>query len=146
MIHLDESFLRGSYPPIITPFRNGAVDFDRFEALVDRQVREGSHGVLITGTTAEPSSLTIAERTDLVRAAVQTVAHRVPVVAATGSQSFAETTTLTTEAENAGADALLVKSLDLGTRLLEAITSNLAKAPRSSPQEASSSSFSQRRQ
>ncbi len=108
MIVLEDSFLRGSYPPLITPFRNGAVDFDCFEALLDRQVRDGSHGVLITGTTAEPSSLTIAERMDLVRVAVQTVARRVPVVAASGSQSFAETVALTTAAEQAGADALLI--------------------------------------
>src|SRR5260370_36460372 len=108
MIVLEDSFLRGSYPPLITPFRNGAVDFDCFEALLDRQVRDGSHGVLITGTTAEPSSLTIAERIDLVRAAVRTVAGRVPVVAATGSQSFADTLVLTTDAEKAGADAVLV--------------------------------------
>src|SRR5260370_24847527 len=108
MIGLDELFLRGSYPPLITPFRNGAVDFDCFEALLDRQVRDGSHGVLITGTTAEQSSLTIAERKDLVRVAVQTVGRRVPVVAASGSQSFAETVALTTAAEQAGADALLI--------------------------------------
>ncbi|HYL37931.1 MAG TPA: 4-hydroxy-tetrahydrodipicolinate synthase [Bryobacteraceae bacterium] len=108
MIRLDESFLRGSYPPLVTPFRNGAVDLGKFAALVDRQVREGSHGVLINGTTAEPSSLTIAERNDLLKVAVETVAGRVPVVAATGSQSYAETVALTRFADQAGADALLV--------------------------------------
>ncbi|MGI8743937.1 MAG: 4-hydroxy-tetrahydrodipicolinate synthase [Bryobacteraceae bacterium] len=108
MIRLAESFLRGSYPPLITPFRDGAVDLDTFAELVDRQVREGSHGILVTGTTAEPSSLTIRERTGLLHVAVDTVKHRVPVVAATGSQSYAETVTLTLEAAKAGADALLV--------------------------------------
>ena len=108
MIRLNESFLRGSYPPLITPYRDGAVDLDSFANLVDRQVRDGSHGVLIAGTTAEPSSLTMRERTDLLKVAVDTVKHRIPVVAATGSQSYAETVTLTTEAAKAGADALLV--------------------------------------
>ena len=108
MIKLNSNCLRGSYPPLVTPFRNGQVDLDRFAALVDRQVREGSHGVLITGTTAEPSSLTVEERCELVRAAVQTVAGRIPVVAATGSQSYAETVELTRRAAQAGADALLV--------------------------------------
>ena len=108
MMRSDDSFLRGSYPPLVTPFRNGAVDLDKFAALVDRQVREGSHGVLINGTTAEPSSLTIAERNDLLRVAMDTVAGRVPVVAATGSQSYAETVALTRFADQAGADALLV--------------------------------------
>lgn len=108
MIRLAPSFLRGSYPPVITPFRGGQVDYDTFAKLIDRQAREGSHGVLVTGTTAEPSSLTLDERAELVRIAVQTVNHAVPVVAATGSQSLADTLDLTARAEKAGADALLV--------------------------------------
>src|SRR5713101_2665134 len=108
MMRLAPDFLRGSYPPLVTPFRNGDVDTAKFADLVERQVREGSHGILVTGTTGEPSSLTVEERTTLVRIAVEVAARRVPVVAATGSQSFAETLTLTTAAVQAGADALLV--------------------------------------
>ncbi len=108
MIKLENRFLRGSYTPVITPFREGKVDFDTFAALVERQVVEGSHGVVVTGTTAEPSSLTIEERTELVKVAVTTVASRIPVVAATGSQSYEETADLTARAERAGVDALLV--------------------------------------
>lgn len=108
MMKLEQNFLRGSYPPAITPFRNGKVDFERYAELIERQAREGSHGVLVTGTTAEPSSLTIEERSELVKVAVETVAKRIPVVAATGSQSLAETLELTARAEGAGADALLV--------------------------------------
>jgi 4-hydroxy-tetrahydrodipicolinate synthase len=108
MIALRDDFLRGSYTPIITPFRNGAVDLDTFAMLVDRQIANGGHGVLVTGTTAEPSSLTIDERNELVGVAVKTTAGRRQVVAATGSQSYAETVTLTKHAEEAGADAVLV--------------------------------------
>ncbi len=108
MMPLDKTFLRGSYPPLITPFREGRVDLQKFAELVERQVREGSHGIVVTGTTAEPSSLTLDERSDLVKTAVEVVAGRIPVVAATGSQSFAETMELTSRAEKAGADALLV--------------------------------------
>ena len=108
MMPLAAEFLRGSYTPIVTPFRDGVVDLDTFAALVHRQIASGGHGVLVTGTTAEPSSLTIDERTELVRVAVATAAGRRPVVAATGSQSYAETVTLTTGAEEAGADAVLV--------------------------------------
>ncbi|HEY3134436.1 MAG TPA: 4-hydroxy-tetrahydrodipicolinate synthase [Blastocatellia bacterium] len=108
MIRLRDRFLKGSYPPVITPFRDGKVDFDKFASLLDRQVTEGSHGVVITGTTAEPSSLTFEERSELVKVAVNTVAGRIPVVAATGSQSYEETRELTARAERAGADALLV--------------------------------------
>jgi 4-hydroxy-tetrahydrodipicolinate synthase len=108
MMKLAPDFLRGSYPPLITPFRNGEVDGEKFAGLVERQVREGSHGILVNGTTGEPSSLTVAERNALVRTAVEVAAHRVPVVAATGSQSYAETLKLTSAAEKAGADAVLV--------------------------------------
>lgn len=108
MMILPADALRGSYPPLVTPFREGRIDLDTFAALVDRQARLGSHGIVVTGTTGEPSSLTIAERAELLRVAVRTAAGRVPVVAATGSQSYAETLELTTQAEKAGADAVLV--------------------------------------
>jgi 4-hydroxy-tetrahydrodipicolinate synthase len=108
MMKLEQNFLRGSYPPVVTPFRNGKVDYDKYAELIERQARAGSHGVLVTGTTAEPSSLTIDERAELVKVAVETIARRIPVVAATGSQSLAETVELTARAEAAGADAVLV--------------------------------------
>ncbi|HYL77554.1 MAG TPA: 4-hydroxy-tetrahydrodipicolinate synthase, partial [Bryobacteraceae bacterium] len=108
MMRLEPAFLRGSYPPLITPYRNGEVDYRKFADLVERQVKEGSHGVLVTGTTAEPSSLTVAERGQLLKTAVEVVARRIPVVAATGSQSLAETLEITAAAEKSGADALLI--------------------------------------
>ena len=108
MIALNKNFLRGSYPPLITPIRNGAVDFETHARLLERQIAEGSHGVVINGTTAEPSTLNVAERNELVSLAVKTARGRIPVVASTGSQSHAETIELTTAADKAGADALLV--------------------------------------
>lgn len=108
MIRLDDTFLRGSYTPVVTPFKNGAVDYTKFAELVERQAREGSHGIVVTGTSGEPSSLTIDERAELTRVAVDTIAKRIPVVAATGSQSLSETIELTNRAEHSGADALLV--------------------------------------
>ena len=108
MMPLDADFLRGSYPPLITPFLNGKVDFQKFAELAKRQAEEGSHGVVVSGTTGEPSSLTVRERADLVKASVEALAGRIPVVAATGSQSYDETVELTEQAEKAGANALLV--------------------------------------
>lgn len=108
MISLERTFLRGSYPPVITPFRDGKIDFKKFAELVDRQAQEGSHGIVVTGTTGEPSSLTNEERCEVAKIAVEVIAGHIPVVVATGSQSFAETLELTTRAEKAGADAVLV--------------------------------------
>ena len=108
MMRLEQDFLRGSYPPLITPFRNGNVDYAKFAQLAERHVQEGSHGIVVAGTTGEPSSLTADERDRLVRTAVEAVAGRIPVVAATGSQALAETLAITAGAEKAGADALLI--------------------------------------
>ena len=102
------SQLKGSIPPVVTPFLNGAVDYDTYASLIEFQVANGSHGVLVNGTTSEPSTLTTAERNRLVDVAMATVKGRVPVVAASGSQSLAETEELTRHAVKAGVDALLV--------------------------------------
>jgi 4-hydroxy-tetrahydrodipicolinate synthase len=100
--------LRGSVPPLVTPFKNGAVDYDAYARLVALQLEKGSHGILVNGTTSEPAMLTIEERNKLVDVALSVAAKRVPIVAATGSQSLAETQKLTEHAAKAGADALLI--------------------------------------
>jgi len=100
--------LRGSLVPLVTPFRDGAVDVDAFDAAVERQIGGGSHGVVVTGTTGEPTSLSVSERCGLYRRAVEVADGRVPVVAATGAANHDETLTLTRAAEEAGADAVLV--------------------------------------
>lgn len=100
--------LKGSIPPLLTPFRNGEVDYDTYVRMVQMQIDEGSHGILVTGTTSEPATLTTEERNRLVSITVEIVKGRVPVVAATGSQSIWETKILTEHAAVAGADALLI--------------------------------------
>jgi 4-hydroxy-tetrahydrodipicolinate synthase len=108
MMALERAFLRGSYPPLVTPFAGGAVDDATYARLVEFQIAQGSHGIVVNGTTGEPSTLTAEERARLVRVAVETARGRIPVVAATGAQSHAETVWLTEQAEAAGADAVLV--------------------------------------
>jgi 4-hydroxy-tetrahydrodipicolinate synthase len=108
MITLDKNFLRGAITPVITPFKDGAVDYDAYAGLIDFQIAQGSHGILVNGTTAEPSTLTIEERNKLVDIAMDTVAGRIQVVVASGSQSHAESVALTEHAQKAEADALLI--------------------------------------
>jgi 4-hydroxy-tetrahydrodipicolinate synthase len=101
--------LTGSVPPLVTPFHpDGSIDLDTFRALVRSQVAGRSSGVVVTGTSGEPSVLTVDERTMLYAAAVEEAGGDLAVVAATGSQSLAETLALTRAAEAAGADAALV--------------------------------------
>jgi 4-hydroxy-tetrahydrodipicolinate synthase len=104
----DISRLKGSIPPLVTPFVDGEVDYEAYAGLVEFHIRNGSQGVLVNGTTAEPATLTVRERNRLVEIAVATAAGRLAVVAATGSQSLAETRALTAHAAAAGVDALLI--------------------------------------
>jgi 4-hydroxy-tetrahydrodipicolinate synthase len=106
----DISKIKGSIPPIITPFKaDDSIDYDTYAALIERQVKEGSHGVLINGTTSEPSTLTVAERQKTLEVALSVVKGRIPVVAATGSQNIIETRELCDHAsKQSGVDALLV--------------------------------------
>ena len=104
----DLSWLKGSFPPLITPFKDGAIDFDTYGRLIERHIAGGSHGILVNGTTGEPSTLSVDERNALVDFAVRKAKSRIPVVAATGSQSLPETLALSRFAEDAGADAQLI--------------------------------------
>jgi 4-hydroxy-tetrahydrodipicolinate synthase len=108
LITMKDNLLRGSYPPVFTPFRGDSVDYDAFAGLIEFQVTSGSHGLVINGTTAEPSLLTIAERKKLLEVAIDANAGRVPLIAATGSQSYAETLELSEHANRPGVDALLI--------------------------------------
>ena len=108
MTDLRSALAPGSYTPVITPFRDGAVDYDAFDLLIERQVAGGSLGVVVTGTTGEPTSLTIAERSALYLRAVAAAAGRLTVVAATGAVDQLSTFKLTDAAVTAGVDALLV--------------------------------------
>ena len=49
-------FLRGVYCPLIVPFRNGKIDFDTYGKLIERQIAEGTHGLLVNATSGEPTS------------------------------------------------------------------------------------------
>lgn len=100
--------MRGSLVPIVTPFHGGQVDEPRFRELIEWQLDSGSHGLVIAGTTGEPSALSVDEREHLIDTAVKTVRRRVPVIAGTGTNNFAETLRLTQFARRVGADAALV--------------------------------------
>lgn len=100
--------LHGSIVPLVTPFdEREDIDGDAFESAVER-VGSASDGVVVTGTSGEPTSLSLDEREFLFRRAVAVAAGRFPVVAATGSANTRDTVELTQRAEAAGADAVMV--------------------------------------
>jgi len=106
---MDVSRLRGSIVPIITPFDgDGRIDEGTLERLIDWQIASGSHGISVTGTTGEPSALSLDERRRMLDLGKNAVDSRVPFVPATGTNNIEETTDLTRYAERLGVDAALV--------------------------------------
>lgn len=101
--------IRGSICPVITPFKeDGSIDEETFKNLVDWQIKSGSHGISCTGTSGEPSSLTIDERKRVMDLAVEAIDDRVFFAPGTGSTNHDETMELTKYAEELGADAAMV--------------------------------------
>ncbi len=100
--------LRGSIVPLVTPFKNGRVDEQGLTNLIEWQIAGGSHGISVTGTTGEPTALTRQEREQVIRCAAESIRHRVPFVAGTGSNNFEETLHFSKFAQSVGADAVLL--------------------------------------
>jgi 4-hydroxy-tetrahydrodipicolinate synthase len=100
----------GVLPALITPFtEDGAdVDADALAALVDRLVDAGVGGLVPGGSTGEFTTLTNAERRQVIEVTVEAAADRVPVVAGTGALSTRETVELSLHAERSGAAAVMV--------------------------------------
>ena len=99
--------IKGSAPPLITPFKDGAVDYQAYAGLVEFHL-ERSHCILVNGTTSEPAMLTVEERNKTCDTAMDVAKGKAPVIVATGSQNLIETKQLTDHAAQAGADALLI--------------------------------------
>jgi 4-hydroxy-tetrahydrodipicolinate synthase len=98
----------GSITALITPFKNGDIDWKAFDQFVEWQVAEGSSGVVPCGTTGESPTLSHDEHKKIIERCVQIVARRIPVIAGTGSNSTAEALDFTRQAKTAGADAALI--------------------------------------
>lgn len=99
---------RGSMPALVTPFKNGAVDFDALKRLVEWQISEGSNGLVPVGTTGESPTLSHQEHEAVVEAVVKAAAGRVPVIAGAGSNNTVEALRFVAHAKDVGADAALV--------------------------------------
>jgi len=99
---------KGSITALITPFRNGDIDWAAFDKLVEWQIECGTDGLVPCGTTGESPTLSHDEHHQVVQRCIKIAAGRVPVIAGTGSNSTAEAISLTQHAQSDGADAALV--------------------------------------
>jgi 4-hydroxy-tetrahydrodipicolinate synthase len=109
MSRTDPTF-SGSMVALCTPFRDGAIDWDGFAAMIDRQIEGGSAALVPCGSTGEAATLSHGEHTAVVRFTVERARSRVPVIAGTGSNSTAEAIRLTGEAKRVGATGALLIS------------------------------------
>lgn len=100
--------IQGSLPALVTPFKDGAVDFDTLKALVEWQIGEGSSGLVPVGTTGESPTLSHDEHETVIEEVVKAAAGRVPVIAGAGSNNTVEAMRFLRHAEAVGADAALV--------------------------------------
>lgn len=98
----------GSIVALVTPFKNGAVDYEAFAELIEFQICGGTNGILPCGTTGESATLSHEEHDQVVEFVVGKVAGRVPVIAGSGSNCTREALRLTGHAKEAGADGALV--------------------------------------
>lgn len=99
----------GAGVAIITPMNaDGSVNYAEFGRIVDDQIANGTDAIIVCGTTGESATLTHEEHVECIRFVVQHVAGRVPVVAGTGSNDTQFAVQISKQAEEAGADALLL--------------------------------------
>ena len=98
---------KGSFTALITPMKNGKVDEQAFERLVEWQITEGTHGLVPVGTTGETPTLSHDEHRRVVELCIKVTKGRVPVIAGAGSNSTAEAIELTRFAKSAGAQGAL---------------------------------------
>lgn len=103
------SIFTGSAVALVTPFKaDGAVDYEQLKALVEYHVANKTDAIVICGTTGEASTMTEEEHMEVIRKCVEYVDKRIPVIAGTGSNCTETAIKLSKEAEDVGADALLV--------------------------------------
>ena len=99
----------GAAVAIITPMHaDGTVNFEELGRIIDDQIAHGTDAIVICGTTGESAALSHEEHVECIRFAVKHTARRVPVIAGTGSNDTAFAIEISKEAEEAGADALLL--------------------------------------
>ena len=100
--------LQGSFVALVTPFKNGDIDYIALEKLINLHLEAGTHGILLLGTTAETAALASDEKEALLRFAIQKINKKVPVMIGTGTNNLHQSIANTKKAKELGADYALV--------------------------------------
>ena len=105
---MKKTVFKGAATALITPFKDGKVDYESFGRLIDFQIDSGIDALVVCGTTGEASALDDAEHIDVMKYCIDRTAGRVPVICGTGSNDTAYAVSLSKRACEMGADALLM--------------------------------------
>lgn len=105
---MKQPIFTGSSVAIVTPFKNGAIDYSKFRELIEMHSQNGTAAITVAGTTGESSTLSDKEHIELIERCVEFVDGRMKVIAGTGSNETDHAVFLSQEAEKVGADGLLV--------------------------------------
>ncbi len=102
------AIFKGAGVAIATPFKeSGEVNYDEFARLIEFQIENGTDAIIVCGTTGEAATMSEREHMDVVKFCIDRVAHRIPVIAGTGSNCTQTAIELSKEAQEYGADAIL---------------------------------------
>ncbi len=106
---MKNTIFEGVATALVTPMHDdGSINFDRLKTLIDEQIEAGIPALVICGTTGESATMTLEEHSEVIRVAIKHAAGRVKIIAGAGSNDTACAAELAKEAEEAGADALLI--------------------------------------
>ncbi|MFN4227253.1 MAG: 4-hydroxy-tetrahydrodipicolinate synthase [Candidatus Ratteibacteria bacterium] len=99
---------KGAIVAIVTPIKENKIDYESYKKLIDFQIKNKTNGILVTGCTGEPATLSYEEHKEIIKFTVEYVNKKVPVIAGTGSNNTIEAIELTEYAEKVNADAALL--------------------------------------
>ena len=99
---------KGCGTAIITPFTKDGVNFEEFKKLIEFQIENGADSIIVCGTTGEASTMTLKEKKETIKFAIDVVNKRIPVIAGTGGNCTASVIEMTKYVESIGVDAALI--------------------------------------
>ena len=99
---------KGCGTAIITPFTETGVNFEEFRKMIEFQISEGADSIIVCGTTGESSTMTVEEKKETIKFAVEVANKRIPIIAGTGSNCTKSAIEMSKYAQEVGADAVLI--------------------------------------
>ena len=99
---------KGCGTAIVTPFTDNGVNFNEFRNLIEYQIKNEADAIIVCGTTGESSTMTMQEKRETIKFAIDVANKRIPIIAGTGSNCTKNAIEMSKYAESIGADAVLL--------------------------------------